>query len=76
MLFVPIRIAPYHTEELNPTFTLPMMVALGAINSAGCILGDKPSYVEFLKLGTIRSYDAISPWIFVPFIYNHFPNDR
>jgi hypothetical protein len=68
MLFVPMRIAPYQTEELNPILTLPIMVALGAMNSAGCILGDWPSYVEFLKLGTSRSYDAISPWSFVPFI--------
>jgi hypothetical protein len=35
ILFVPIKIAPYQTDELNPILTLPIIVALGAIKSAG-----------------------------------------
>ena len=39
MDLVPMMVAPYHTEELNPTVTSPRMVALGATNSAASICG-------------------------------------
>ena len=53
--FVPINVAPYQTEEWAPKFTLPRIVAFGAINYAFSKLGEAPLYVRFLKLGTSRS---------------------
>lgn len=39
---VPIKVAPYHTDELKPKVTLPRMVALGAMKSASSIFGCAP----------------------------------
>lgn len=56
--FVPIRAAPYQTDELRPTYTFPTIVAFGAIKSAVYKFGCEPPYGKFLTLGTKRSYEA------------------